>query len=227
MDVKFSDRTLTGKIVYQTDFSDLDKWWWEGVEDVWAENGHLFIKTTLERTESDRDWVSSVFLNQVFKGNLMVEFWAQSFSPESHRNFNLFVHTMLRDGRDLYETRAERTGDYGEYHVMDNYLFTCLPSSELQEQRPDPKAPPMFRYRMRRDPGFFIMKEAHGYVCENFRWYKFQFLVRNGEISVCVDDLPHETYTWFDENPLTEGYIGLRSFMSHLEYRDLAVYEVD
>lgn len=83
---------------------------------------------------------------------------------------------------------------------MDNYLFTCLKSDQ---QNPD--GSDMFRYRMRRDPGFHLMKEAHAYRCENHRWYAFQYLIRKGEVGVCIDRLPHEAYTWLDPQPLAEA----------------------
>jgi len=71
------------------------------------------------------------------------------------------------------------------------------------------------------------MKEAHSYTCEEGRWYTFRYLVKDRVISVNIDGLPHETYTWIDESPLTEGYLGFRSYMSHLEFKDLVVYQVD
>jgi len=220
MDVKFSDRTFSGDVVYQSDFGSLDDFWWEGSPDVRAEGNRLCVRTTLQRDDKYH-FVSSVFVRKIYSGNLMVEYSGRSTSDQSHRNFNFFIHTSMPDGRDLYETRDQRTGDYPEYHVMSNYLFTCLPSDQ---QNPD--GSDKFRYRMRRDPGFVLIKEAHAYACENFRWYRFQYLIRDGQVSVCVDGLPHETYTWLDPKPLGGGYLGFRSYMSHLEFRDLTVHQI-
>ena len=154
-----------------------------------------------------------------------MEYEGCSLDERSRRNFNFFIHTKLSDGRGLYETRLERTGAYADYHVMDNYLFTCLPSSGRDELK-NPDGSVKFRIRMRRDPGFVLMKEAHSYVCENVRWYTFQYLVRAGQVSLSIDRLPHETYTWIDPAPLQEGHVGFRSWMSHLKFKNLVVYQV-
>jgi hypothetical protein len=127
----------------------------------------------------------------------------------------------MPDGRDLYETRDERTGNYPEYHELDNYLFTYLASSNEEMDMKNPA-----RIRMRRDPGFRLMKEAHAYSCENFRWYNMKYLVKDGRVSLCIDNLPHETYTWIDEEPLTKGLIGFRIYMSQMAYKDLKVYQL-
>jgi hypothetical protein len=224
MQINFGGNPIEAKELYSTDFSSMDDFWAEGTPDVYTENNELYLKTTLERTTTDFNWVSSVFLKQPFSGNLLIEYDGFSFHEDSHRNFNFFIHTQLVDGRDMYETREERTGDYGEYHIMDNYLFTCLPSGGEEMLNPDGST--KFRIRMRRDPGFQLRKEAHSYICENFRWYNFQFLVKDGTVSICIDKMPHETYTWIDEEPLTKGLIGFRSFMSHLKFKNLKVYQV-
>lgn len=221
MDFTFSNREFKGDIVYETDFSNIDDFWTEGSPKAKVENGELEIETVYDRT-GDFHWVQSVFLNKVFTGNLMAEYKGMSLGEKSHRNFNFFIHTLGPDGKNLYETRGERTGDYGDYHVLDNYLFTCLRSDQKQPDGTD-----MFRYRLRRDPGFQLRKEAHGYECVNDRWYTFQYLVKGGEISVCVDELPHETYTWHDDAPLTSGYVGFRTYMSRLRFKDFKIYRVE
>lgn len=220
MQFTFSNREFNGDLVYETDFANMDDFWVEGSPDARVADNQLVVKTRYERDETIH-FVQSVFLKKVFTGSLMVEYMGQSIDEESHRNFNFFIHTTGPDGKDLYETRGERTGDYPNYHVLDNYLFTCL-----QSDQKDVDGCRKFRYRMRRDPGFVLMKEAHAYRCENFRWYKFQYLVNGGEISLCVDGLPHETYTWIDDKPLTEGYLGFRTYMSHLAFKDLKVYRL-
>jgi hypothetical protein len=220
MDLSFAGTKLSGDLLYQTNFDNLDDFWHEGSPDVSVNAGSLILRTLFERDDA-KHFVSSVFLKRIFRGDLMVEFQARSIHADSHRNFNFFIHTRHPDGRDLYATRGERTGDYPEYHVLDNYLFTCLKSDQQDHEGFD-----FFRYRMRRDPGFCLMKEVHAYRCENFRWYTFQFLVRQGAVSVCIDRLPHECYTWHDPRPLTEGYLGFRSFMSHLEYKNFSVFQV-
>ncbi len=217
----FGEREIQAELAYASDFTSLDEFWSEGTPDVKVEGGSLFVRTTL--TRDDRyHFISSVFCRKRFKGNLMVEFDARSIHPESHRNFNFFIHTGLRDGRDLYETRAERTGDYPEYHVMDNYLFTFLPGKVAGEEPPREYS----RWRFRRDPGFRLMKEVYSTPIEHQRWYHFQYLVQDGVVACSVDRNPLDTYGWRDPEPLTEGYLGFRTFCSHMEYRAMRVWKI-
>ena len=211
---------MSGELIYRTDFASMDDFWAEGSPDVSVSGNELIIRTTFER-DPKTHFVCSVFLRKVFTGNLLVEYEGQSRDKRSARNFNFFIHTAGPDGRDLYDTRRERNGGYDQYHALSNYLFTCVASD-----RKTPDGSDKMRIRMRRDPGFVLMSEAHSHRSENFRWYAFQYLVRDGEVSLCVDHLPQETYTWRDPKPLTAGYLGFRTYMSHLALRNFRVYQL-
>ena len=104
---------------------------------------------------------------------------------------------------------------------MNNYLFTALNSDKT-----NPDGSTQFRYRMRRNPGFELMNEAYGYRCEAMRWYSFKYLLMNGTVSMTIDDQPDQTIRWRDSNPLREGYMGFRTYMSHLAIRRLNVYRL-
>ncbi|MFC1582643.1 DUF1961 family protein [Planctomycetota bacterium] len=220
MNIDLPDRTVDGELVYENDFSSLDDIWWEGGTEVKADGNSLFVSTALDRGDSF-DWVISVFLKPRFQGDLLVDYRAQSVHADCHLNFNFFIHTDMPDGRDLFETRAERTGNYSEYHELSNYLFTSLPAGDAEVE-----GETVMRQRMRRDPGFRLMKEVHSGTCEHFRWYRFRYLVKDGEVRIYVDEDPCESYAWRDPQPLTSGHIGFRSYCSMLEYRDLRVYQV-
>lgn len=220
--LQFGLQTFSGTPVYQSNFESLDDFWWEGTPDVTAAGGVLRVKAALDR-HPQKHHVSTVFVKRPFEGNLLVEFEAQSAHEKSHRNFNFFIHTKLRDGRDLYATRGERTGDYPEYHVMDNYLFTFL-ASRVESEGPD--APEFSRWRFRRDPGFRLMKEVYSFPIEQFRWYRFQYVVKAGLIGCSVDRRVLDTYGWEDPAPLPGGHLGFRTFCSHMEYRGLKIWQL-
>jgi hypothetical protein len=220
--IRFGERDLRVAAAYASDFESLDDFWFEGTPDVTVEAGSLVVRTTLTRDDRYR-FISSVFCGKPFQGNLLVEFDARSIHPDSHRNFNLFLHTRLRDGRDLYGTRGERRGDYPEYHAMDNYLFTFLPGNVAGEDPPREYS----RWRFRRNPGFRLMKEIHSTPIEQQRWYHFQYLVRDGVVACSVDRNPLETYGWRDPDPLSGGHLGFRTFCSHMAYRTLRVWRVE
>lgn len=221
--ITFADKPLRGEGVYSSDFRSLDDFWWEGSPDVTVRDGSLLVRTTFQRDDR-RHFISSVFCRRPFRGDVLVEFDARSIHAESHRNFNFFLHTTMPDGRDLFATRAERTGDYPEYHVMDNYLFTFLPvAGELVQSE---KVQDWARWRFRRNPGFRLMKEINAPAVVNDRWYHFQYLVQDGLVASSVDRNSLETYAWRDDAPLTEGYMGFRTYCSHIEYRDLKVWQL-
>jgi hypothetical protein len=220
MKERFADRDIPVDLIYENAFSDLDGLWYEGSPDMSVENNQLLLKTTFDRTPDCR-FVMTAFIKKIFKGDLLVSFDAQDIDDQPHRNFNFFLHTTNRDGRDVYETRNERNGDYPNYHTMNNYLFTALNSDKT-----NPDGSTQFRFRMRRDPGFGLMNEAFGYRCEAQRWYGFKYLLSNGTVSMTIDDLPEQTYCWRDPEPLCCGYLGFRTYMSHLAIRKLKVFRV-
>jgi hypothetical protein len=82
------------------------------------------------------------------------------------------------------------------------------------------------RWRFRRDPGFCLMKEVYSTPIKQQRWYHFQYLVQDGVVACSVDRSPLDTYGWLDPEPLKEGYLGFRTFCSHMEYRELRVWGV-
>jgi hypothetical protein len=106
---------------------------------------------------------------------------------------------------------------------MDNYLFTYLPGRVQSEGE---AAPEVARWRFRRNPGFKLIKEVHAGPIEQHRWRHFQYVVHDGLVACSVDRDPLETYGWRDPEPLKEGYIGFRTFCSHMEYRALRVWNV-
>jgi hypothetical protein len=220
--VRFGGQDIKVKLLYVSEFKSLDDFWCEGSPDVKVENGSLFIRTALERDER-YSFISSVFCRKQFKGDILVEFDARSIHPGSHRNFNFFIHTAMTDGRDLYETRKERTGDYPEYHVMNNYLFTFLPDKAEVAGKGEIE---LARWRFRRDPGFQLMKEVRFGVIEQNRWYHFKYLVQDGRVASSVSLDPEQMYEWTDPKPLNEGYVGFRTFCSHMEYRNLHIWKV-
>lgn len=95
---RFAGRELPANLAYETNFANLDEFWWEGTPEVSASGGSLFIRTKLQR-DANCHHVSTVFLKRPFKGDLFVEYEGRSIHDESHRNFNFFVHAKTRDGR--------------------------------------------------------------------------------------------------------------------------------
>jgi hypothetical protein len=220
--ITFGDRNFQANLQYASEFTSLDDFWFEGTPDVTVSGGSMYLRTALARDERHH-YVSSVFCRERFREDVMIEFDARSIHLLSQRNFNFFIHTTMDDGRDLYQTRRERTGDYPEYHSMRNYLFTFLPTVVEAAGATEPTAA---RWRFRRNPGFTLIKEVISSTIEQQRWIHFQYSVHDGLVACSVDRNPLQTFGWHDPEPLREGYFGFRTYCSHLEYRNLRVWNI-
>lgn len=226
MKIKFGKEFIDCDLIYENEFTSLDDLWSEGSQNLFVDKKQLHIQCELGEERNivnhQQQHVASVFFNRKFSGNLLISFQACSDNQNSKRNFNFFIHTKDNTNENLKITRDNRSGDYREYHQMQNYLITCLPSEQKNNDGTD-----KFRIRMRKNPGFELMNEIHEYACENFRWYQFSYLIRHKEVAISIDQKPELTFNLSDTTPLTEGYMGFRTFCSWLTYKDFKVYRVN
>lgn len=154
---------------------------------------------------------ATVWYPHTFPEDIVVEYTATCHEGEdderSGRNLNLFFAAAGADGDPDTLSRTERTGSYGEYHELPNYIFTFT-----------------FRHsRMRRDPGFEQRSEFVVGAQPNHT-YDVQVLKRGNEIAATVDG--RLIHRWTDDDPHGPGWVGLRTWNSRVTYDEWAVYEV-
>ncbi len=156
------------EILYEQDFNDLTGslndgnkhhgFWFEGTgrgATAQFANGRLEL-------EANEGKVGTLWLDQVFEGNIQIEFDAQvTASVGEKSNINFFLLFSDKRATPLYDTRQSRAdGGYKRYHggansdhPLTGYIITHLANG-------DPKNP---RYRLRSTPPFDpILHEVNG-----------------------------------------------------------------
>ncbi len=199
-------------------------WWAEGGEKVWIEEGRLRVKAN-PGVRGQPGHVCTVWHRKVFPGNIRVAFDAHVVdSATGANNINFFLLYSDPTGAPLHETRHSRTsGEYAFYHPLNGYIFTFLNDFEAKagcHEAGSTKA----RFRMRRCPGFQLMAETYDYHCKKGITYRVTIAKRNGDITFAVDGRVY--LEGRDENPWTEGLIGLRTFQTDLWWDNIQITEL-
>ncbi len=198
----------------------LENWWVEGGQQVQAKDGVLDVRA--DPPDNDPGGVCTVWCRQPFGGDLRVEFDARvKHSHIGANNLNFFLHYSDPCGADLYDTREARAdGGYAKYHQLTGYIFTFL-NDRHGEADPAPDGLPAGRMRIRRCPGFRLLAENYGYHCRAGRTYRITVEKRGGVLRFDVDG--EVSLEGGDPEPLGAGYLGFRTFRTHVEWGNLRV----
>ncbi len=218
---KDPDATQEGRIILLEDFSQgMDRWWVEGGERVWIEDGRLRVKA--DPDGNGRGRVATVWCKVPLPADVRIEFDAHVIkSSLDVNNINFFFCYSDPSGRPLFDTRQERAaGEYKLYHNLNGYIFTFLKDAGHEAGlRADGSA--KARFRMRRCPGFKLMAQTFGYHCEAGRTYHVTVTKRGGELTYAVDGTVYLQQT--DPQPLPGGLLGLRTFRTDLWWDNIKV----
>ncbi|NOZ21699.1 MAG: DUF1961 family protein [Planctomycetes bacterium] len=215
---------MTGKLLFHDDFSQgMDNWWVEGGEKVWIEDNHLHMKADgPKETRKDGGNVCTVWCKKQFPGDIVVEFDAHVIESRiDANNINFFMCYSDPSGAPLYDTRESRAdAGYKKYHNLTGHIFTFL-NDFKKEGGAYPDGTTKARFRMRRCPGFKLMTEAFGYHCRKGRTYHITITKKGGDITYAVDGKVY--MKGHDDNPLTGGLIGLRTYQTYLWWDNIKV----
>lgn len=203
------------------DFSrGMDDWWVEGGERVWVEDGRLHVKA--DNPQVPGGGVATVWWKRPHPANFRLELDAHVVSSTPRvNNINLFFSYRDPGGRPLFDTRASRAGaDYGLYHKLDGYIVTFLNDAAAEGGR-HPDGGTKARVRLRRNPGFHLLKERFGGRCVAGKTYRLAVTRRGKTITISVDG---ETMVAAeDPDPLPGGMLGLRTFRTWLWWDNITV----
>ncbi|MDO8544520.1 MAG: DUF1961 family protein [Opitutaceae bacterium] len=195
---------------WQEDFSaGMTRWWSEGGERVWVEEGRLH--EWADKPDQPGGGVATVWCREPLPADFECEVEARVISSSiSANNINLFFCYSDPSGRPLEETReARRTADYRFYHGLNGYIVTFL--------NEDGQA----RIRLRRNPGFNLLVEDRVGECRAGVTYRMKFRKQEGEIVFSVDGRELARFT--DPAPWRGGLFGLRTFRTNLWWDNIRV----
>lgn len=204
-------------LLFFEDFSqDMNNWWVEGVDKVSIQHGRLYVKAV----ESKK--VCTVWCKSVFSGDVQIEFDAHvKSSPKNVNNINFFLFYSDPSGLPMYETRRQRsTGKYSLYHQLNGYIFTFLNDAEGKGGRYSDGSSKA-RFRVRKCPGFRLIKENFGYHCRQGVTYHITITKRGNRLTYEVDGKIYLTV--YDNKSLNGGLIGLRTYSTFLWWDNIEV----
>ncbi len=191
----------------------MDRWWVEGGERVWEENGRLYVQADNPKVAGGG--VATVWSKTPVRGDFRLEVDAHVISSALDvNNINLFFCYSDPSGKPLEETReTRRLAEYGLYHKLNGYIVTFLNDAEAAGGR-TPEGETKARIRIRRNPGFQLLAEKFDSHCRAGRTYRLGVRKRGGSIRFSVDG--RELLAASDEKPWGAGWFGLRTFRTKL-----------
>jgi len=174
-------------------------WWVEGGQNVGVESGYLRIKA--DPLIGSGKWCT-VWTPIVVSKNVQISYDAHILSSRKNRNnINLFLFYSDPSGKNLHETRALReSAEYSLYHGLKGYIITFVKGEKDDA-----------RIRIRRCPGFKLLKEGNGYHCRRGNTYHFTVTKNKHEIIFDVDNGKY-SLSAEDQSPLFIGRIGFRTY---------------
>ena len=145
-------------------------------------------------------------------------------SPSKVNNINLFLCYSDPSGIALHETRETRqSADYNLYHQMNGYIITFLNDAAAEGGRNE-NGSTKARVRIRKNPGFRLLKETFTKSCRAGVVYRLKVTKKGGTIRFSVDC---ETLLEVeDEQPWSGGLMGLRTFGTYLWWDNIRVEAV-
>lgn len=199
------------------------RWWAEGGERVWVEDGRLHVQADAEQGHGG---VATVWCETAIAGDVRVEIDAHVVSSSiGANNINVFLFYSDPSGKPLLESRESRSdGAYRHYHDLNGYIVTFL-RDYREEMGVTANGDPNARFRLRRCPGFRLVEESYDPMgVEAGRTYRLTITRRGGTITFDVDG--KRFLEWEDEDPLREGLLGLRTFRTYLWWDNIRVYQL-
>lgn len=195
---------------WQEDFSrGMDRWWSEGGERIWVEDGRLQVWA--DKPGQPGGGVATVWCREPLPADFELEVDAHVVASSIEaNNINLFLCYSDPSGRPLEETReARKTADYNLYHGLNGYIVTFL--NEKGQAR----------IRLRRNPGFTLMTEQRVGECRAGVTYRLKVRKQGGELVFSVDGRELGRFT--DPGPWNDGLFGLRTFRTNLWWDNVRV----
>ena len=206
------DQYKKGELLYQDNFNkSIKNWVVETPEspfsNVRTENGKLII---------DVDHGATVWFNKKLSGNIMIQYNRKVVMNHGHndRLSDLNQFWMATDPRQ--ENVFTRNGKFSEYDSLLLYYAGIGGNSNSTTR--------FRKYLGNGDRKLYSDLQDKQHLLQPNKTYLIQIVVYNGTTKVFVDGEQYFSFT--DNEPLTEGYFGLRTVKSHQEINNFKVYRL-
>lgn len=196
----------------QETFKDSDwraRWALEGNATVTVRDGGMLVVTSEAKSEEP---AATLWWREPLPADVMVQLTARPVAPVEGNaaNVNLFFHAREADGSPY---RFGRSGRYGEYHTIPNYIMTL--TGGFQEGWA----------RLRRNPGFRLLHEDASVRSEVGGTYRIRVVIAGGRIRYWINDrLIHDQR---DEAPLPGGRFALRTWRSRIRWAEIRFFALE
>jgi hypothetical protein len=203
------------------DFSgSMTNWWVEGGERTWLEGGRLHMKA--DNPKSKGGGAATAWWKIPLPADFELTLQARVISsPTNANNVNLFLCYSDPSGRPLFETRESRSSaGYNLYHEMNGYIITFVNDAAAEGGR-NADGSTKARVRIRKNPGFRLLKEIFTKQCRAGVTYELSVTKRDRAIRFAVDG--ETLLEAVDERPWSEGLMALRTFGTYLWWDNIRV----
>lgn len=203
---RFGVEVVQGTLLWSAAFAESEPWLFEFEKGGTREFTTNAAGQPVLRIDCAQKLGATGWIQRDFPADLVIEFDAISLPPNDSNNFNLFFCAHSADGRPLNATI--RSGTYKDYHVFPNYIFTFVDSHS----------------RLRRDPGFVVIGEVKELTSAFGVPYHIVIAKQAWRIRTAINGQPIHDIT--DPNPHGKGWVGLRTWNTHVEYSSFRVYAI-
>ena len=193
--------------------SPLTDWWTEGGERIAVEKGRL--RMMADNPGIKGGGAATAWWKVPHPADFELTLDAQVLSSSiGANNINLFFCYADPSGKPLIDTReSRRSADYNLYHGLNGYIVTFLNDTAGEGGR-NPDGSTKARVRLRRNPGFQLLKETFARQCRPGVTYRLALSKHGERIRFAVDG--ETLLEVVDPMPWQGGLLALRTYRTDL-----------
>ncbi|MDH3598597.1 MAG: right-handed parallel beta-helix repeat-containing protein [Candidatus Tectomicrobia bacterium] len=207
-------KTYAVQLLIEENFANLDNWLVE-----MKNPGKVKVADNILQWDA-RNSMGTMWNKTLVHGPSLIEYDVQNLDGMNNLNAIFYGSIIKKDQEVLLETTHQRTGEYDEYHLFPNYIITYLskdPSTDIST----------WRIRFRKNPGFNLLSEQSiSKRVSSREWQHLTYVFeQNGSMSLYVDN--RLVHTERDtKTPYRLGYHALRTWETHLSYKNFKIYQI-
>lgn len=206
------DQYKKGELLYKDNFNQGLENWIKEIES----SSNSTIKTNNEKIIINVGGGVTVWLNKKLSGNILIEYKRKVIMDNgpNDRLSDLNQFWMAQDPRR--DNLFTRKGTFAEYDSLRLYYAGIGGNSNTTTR---------FRKYLGNGERMLVrdLTDTEHLLKPN-KTYLIQIVVYNGTTKVFVDK--KEYFSFYDDNPLKEGYFGFRTVKSHQEVEDFKIYRL-